>query len=737
MQPKALRFISEIKKPVMLTNKELHQFKWLLGVLLSALSLWSLWALDLKSEGYLLAGFLVLGLLLAQPTLMGRVSLWGWRWIGAGLLLLIAADFALHLPEFMPPLLRMVILLLLYRMLAPRSRREDLQVLLLALFCLVLSGVLTLSLLFAVQILLFAPLAMSLLFVICLLDRGAESRIVVPDLQGLKWLPLMRRVLRVLDFRVLLLGAALFAGVVAVSTVLFVLTPRFDLNQTLPFLQISGQARSGFSDEVGLGEVSEIVSDNSVALRIDVPSQDSVIAAPYWRMLVLDAYESGSFRMSDSLKQRPLRTFSKTQELMGRMLQGDPRPAVNGVEAAWTLYWEGGLSQYLPLPGGFHAIHFEGLQDIELLPGMHLLGLDAVKQRVFSYQIEGVQFTPRFSATEAERDAFSAMPAMPVDSVYPWTTLALDLSGADLEALRGVNQLIAEGETGMTAVDYAAALQRYLWANHQYSLRPQTVLNERDPVVQWLGTGGVGHCEYFAGASVLLARAAGYPARMVVGFSGGSWNSIESYFVVRNSDAHAWVEVYDALAGEWFRVDPTPGSFSPGGPQSQAARQLVVESGWAAWVDSLRIQWYRRIVNFDQADQIDLAKDVQGFWRQFSESFGGQFKAALAVLKGWWVRPLSGRSLLQMGGVLVALAAGYGIWRLRQRLLLTLAGLLGRAAPVDPVRRKASDYLRRCAVRSIEGRVKNELRALRFGPSVGAKDAAAIFERAKQALRRR
>ena len=104
---------------------------------------------------------------------------------------------------------------------------------------------------------------------------------------------------------------------------------------------------------------------------------------------------------------------------------------------------------------------------------------------------------------------------------------------------------------------------------------------------------------------MVLARLAGIPTRIVTGFQGGTWSGFENYYMVRNRDAHAWCEVYDE-SGVWFRVDPTPGSGRLG---ETASRQglLLVDTSWSAYFDSLRILWYRRIVNFDKDQQAEMA----------------------------------------------------------------------------------------------------------------------------------
>ena len=107
-----------------------------------------------------------------------------------------------------------------------------------------------------------------------------------------------------------------------------------------------------------------------------------------------------------------------------------------------------------------------------------------------------------------------------------------------------------------------------------------------------------GHCELFAGAFTLLARTAGIPTRIVTGFRGGTWSGFEDYYMVRNRDAHAWCEIFDGRDA-WLRVDPTPGGGLVGAGNDSLGTPLIDRS-WVAYLDSLRIVWYRRIVNFDR-----------------------------------------------------------------------------------------------------------------------------------------
>ena len=98
---------------------------------------------------------------------------------------------------------------------------------------------------------------------------------------------------------------------------------------------------------------------------------------------------------------------------------------------------------------------------------------------------------------------------------------------------------------GAGAGDFSARAIAWLRARHHYSLSPLVPPGGGDPLVRWMASREPGHCELFAGALVVLARSAGFPARVVTGFKGGTWNAYSGNYTIRNSDAHAWAEVWD------------------------------------------------------------------------------------------------------------------------------------------------------------------------------------------------
>ena len=133
--------------------------------------------------------------------------------------------------------------------------------------------------------------------------------------------------------------------------------------------------------------------------------------------------------------------------------------------------------------------------------------------------------------------------------------------GADLkvpEALQApLERLVVEWAiTEGSPLQRVAAIRERLETNYTYSLNPPDS-SDQEALVEFLTGTRQGHCEHFATAAVLLARAVGVPARLVTGYRIAEWNPFGSYAVVREKHAHAWAEMYVEESG-WFSVDPSP-----------------------------------------------------------------------------------------------------------------------------------------------------------------------------------
>lgn len=155
------------------------------------------------------------------------------------------------------------------------------------------------------------------------------------------------------------------------------------------------------------------------------------------------------------------------------------------------------------------------------------------------------------------------------DAAY--TQLPEDNAG-DLLEIEKLTRKVTRGYDNR--YDQVVAIERYLKANYRYDLDIEPQSSGRDASAYFLFEEQAGYCEHFASAMAVMARSIGIPARVVTGYTGGSYNPFTGLWEVRQSDAHAWVEIYFGKAG-WVPFDPTPGFEYPAGDAQGQSRFVI------------------------------------------------------------------------------------------------------------------------------------------------------------------
>ena len=155
---------------------------------------------------------------------------------------------------------------------------------------------------------------------------------------------------------------------------------------------------------------------------------------------------------------------------------------------------------------------------------------------------------------------------------------------------------------------------RYTYSLQAASRQNRSPGNPIDPTEDFIANHRTGHCEYFASALALMLRSQDIPARIVVGYRGGEFNSVGEFYQVKRLDAHAWVEAYlepkhipasllredePRDVGAWVRLDPTPGTDQSSADQalSGAFARLIelFEYAQVLWTDYvLELNWDRQ-----------------------------------------------------------------------------------------------------------------------------------------------
>jgi Transglutaminase-like superfamily/Domain of unknown function (DUF4129) len=134
-------------------------------------------------------------------------------------------------------------------------------------------------------------------------------------------------------------------------------------------------------------------------------------------------------------------------------------------------------------------------------------------------------------------------------------------SKAVLQQIQDLARKVTAGQT--TPYDQAAAIESYLRSNYQYTLTPTVPPAGADPLQYFLFQSKEGYCEYFASAMGDMLRSLGIPTRLVNGYGPGSYDEKLGKYVVKESDAHTWVEAYFPGYG-WIPFEPTPdGTYFP------------------------------------------------------------------------------------------------------------------------------------------------------------------------------
>ena len=299
-------------------------------------------------------------------------------------------------------------------------------------------------------------------------------------------------------------------------------------NPALPLVQISGDP-SGATNSIDLHFRGRLGDAPVMYVRTGAPA--------YWRGLVFDSYRAGQWTASN-------RSFVTFQPYIPpRFLP--PAPAHNLGTFAQV------FRVVRTLPGVISAAY-----PIESL----YAPVAALREDAFgtfrtpdvlrpgqTYSV--VSYLPNLSAKELQLDPFA--------QVVP------DRNAEYLnhEALsEQAHQLAVQAVKGHEDSQYAEvmALTTYLQQNFQYSLQLGQVPPGRDPVDWFLFDAKIGYCEQFATAETLMLRSLGIPARLATGYSTGDYDPVLNQSIVREHDAHAWVEVWFSGHG-WVPVDPSPG----------------------------------------------------------------------------------------------------------------------------------------------------------------------------------
>jgi hypothetical protein len=330
---------------------------------------------------------------------------------------------------------------------------------------------------------------------------------------------------------------------------------------------------SGFSDEMTLDVIGQIRTSREVALRLRYEGPPPAGELRY-KGATYDEFRTTSWAKSES-RGEPL---ARRRDKLFHLAPGEP--------VIWSEIW------LRPL----------GTSQLILPVETVVLDVTALRLQVDEGGAVALERPPVESVTQYR----AGMAAAPLSAALPpWAAGqdALDQAGVSAAIRELAGRVAGEGPDA----ERAARLERHLLEGYEYTLDYLGASGE-DPIADFLFRDRRGHCEYFASALVLMLRAEGIPARLVTGFLGAEYNPLEGYYIVRQSNAHAWVEAYLEEQG-WRTLDPTPPSGRPGGLESGLG--LLAAQAW----DYLLFRWDRYVLTYSFYDQVRVFLGLRGLWQ--------------------------------------------------------------------------------------------------------------------------
>ncbi|NIC43182.1 DUF3488 and transglutaminase-like domain-containing protein [Aquabacterium sp. A08] len=407
-----------------------------------------------------------------------------------------------------------------------------------------------------------------------------------------------------------------------IMLVLFMLFPRFAPLWGIP--NDSTLGRTGLSGQMQVGQIARLAQDDRIALRVEFePGQRPAQQALYFRGPVLSQFDGTEWRPRHADASRPVLPDSGLQTTGPGVRY---RLTMEPSNRPWVLTLE--ATPELPVLAGQTPRPTPDLQWLVPRPLTDVTRFDAVAY-------------PQHRHGPAQREL-----ALQADLDLP-----PGFNPRTLQWAQDLQRQLGPETPAATYVD--TVLERLRSGGYRYTLEPG--LYGRHTADEFWFDRQQGFCEHIASSFVILMRALDIPARVVTGYQGGSLNPVDGVWTVRQSDAHAWAEVWLAERG-WTRIDPTayvmpartdtverlrppPGLFMGALLRANPTLLAHLRSVWEATNN----RWNQWVLNYTQSRQLDLLRRL-GFpspsWTDLV-----QLLATALVLAGlagagwtWWER---------------------------------------------------------------------------------------------------
>lgn len=379
-------------------------------------------------------------------------------------------------------------------------------------------------------------------------------------------------------------SVAVASPVIVVLTLLgaaaiFFVLPRVSANY-LSAYAIRNQLATGFSDHVELGQIGQIQQSRAVAMHVQIDGDKSGGFNLLLRGVALSLFDGKGWTNPGTQLMVPRAPDGRFALgwFQGRI--GARTDAVHSIRYTVLMEPVGSNIFFLALTpqslqGSYRRIALDSGGAVSNLDSDHPVGRYEAWSNI---------------AQPGPDDLRTASGPYPPGILLNY----LQLPALDPRIPRLAAQIAGSSKSNF---DRAAAIQSFLLTHYGYTLQLSRT-PPSDPLAEFLFTRKQGHCEYFASSMAIMLRTLGIPSRVVNGFRMQEFNDLTSQYVVRDSDAHSWVEAYFQGYG-WVSFDPTP------------ADPAMARNGWNRMlllVDAMQSFWREWVVNYDVSHQVALSE---------------------------------------------------------------------------------------------------------------------------------
>ncbi|MDH5387043.1 MAG: DUF3488 and transglutaminase-like domain-containing protein [Gammaproteobacteria bacterium] len=373
------------------------------------------------------------------------------------------------------------------------------------------------------------------------------------------------------------ISTRMVAQAIPLMLVLFVLFPRIP-GPLWSLPKDMKSASTGVGDKMSPGSINDLISSGAVAFRVQFDGQHPEKKDLYWRGLVLSNYDGRTWSRDDAPDNWPpdITYVDPEEKIVEYMVMLEPHGR------KWLYSLESPVTQ---------ESSYTVTRELQIVTIKEVNSL-------FSYKLAS--------------DLHATNNALSIQEIQKNILLPPGLNEKTIALAKKIRK-----EAGSSVMAFSDAVLEYFNTRPFYYTLSPPLLGE-NAMDDFIFSSRQGFCEHYSSAFVYLMRAAGVPARVVIGYQGGTINPVDDYMIVRQSDAHAWAEIWTDNDG-WVRVDPTAavspdrinyGIANAGLDEAGLPSVIVLNSEFLLQlrykIDSLNHSWNKWVVGFDEKKQKEL-----------------------------------------------------------------------------------------------------------------------------------